>query len=178
MKKLGLLLILLVLLTGVTIVASWGRAASDPVPQGAIVLAADSNDGHDPAWEKRHYYGKATWGIRGSGKVEAGEMWFSAFPGPSGEYRVSLDVIAEQDGSPPYRVLAENVVLSEGVFPYPSGARDCDARGRPMELDLGEHRIEHGSKIRVWGQSVYECGEKGAYALWYRLVFTPVTNTK
>lgn len=148
--------------------------AQAAVPAGAIVLSADANSAHDPAWEKRHYYFKPSWGIRGSGEVENGSIWFDSFPGEDGRYLVELDTIAEQDGSSPLKLYSGENLLYDGRIPYLKGVRDCNARGGALRLNLGEHQIEQGSKIRIWAESVYECGEKGAYALWYRLVFTPL----
>jgi hypothetical protein len=154
-------------------------AACEPAPPkipGQIVLAAGDNDGHSPAWTKRHYYGLNTWGIRGSEKSEEGEIWFSSFPGPSGRYEVQLSGVFENDGSPHIAVYAGEKALFTGRFPYPSGKKDCSARGERGMLVLGTHNITHGEKIRVWGRSVYECGEKGAYSLWDRLLFTPAES--
>lgn len=147
-------------------------AASEPVPANTLVLLASENSGHDPAWEKRHYYGRKTWGIRGSGVPEDGNLWFDAFPGESGTYRVTMGVILEQDGSPHYSLKAGERVLKEGRFPYLKGEKNCDERGAPTRFELGEHFLEKGERISVWGKSVYECGEKGAYTLWHDLRFT------
>ncbi len=147
------------------------------LPEGALVLSADENSGHDPVWEKRHYYLKPSWGIRGSGLVEGGSIWFDSFPGPDGSYLVELGTIAEQDGSSPLKLFAGDDLLFDGRIPYLKGKRDCNARGGARTQNLGVHTIEKGSRIRIWAQSVYECGEKGAYALWYRLVFTPQSGS-
>jgi hypothetical protein len=147
--------------------------AQADVPAGAIALSADNNSDHDPVWEKRHYYFKPSWGIRGSGEVEGGSIWFDSFPGEDGRYLVEIETIAEQDGSSPLKLYSGESLLYDGRIPYLKGVRDCNARGGALKLDLGEHQIKKGEKIRIWAESVYECGEKGAYALWYRLVFTP-----
>ena len=55
----------------------------DP-PRAAVQLSAGRNSGHDSAWTSRPYGGKPTWGIRGSGYPEDGEIWFNSFPGASG----------------------------------------------------------------------------------------------
>lgn len=136
-----------------------------------ISLKAHQNDGHDKAWESRPYYFKSTWGINGSGKPEDGEIWFNSFPGETGSYKIRLKGILEQDGSAEFALKASTRTLYTGKFPYLKGKRDCDARGASSSIDLGEHKIVHGEKISIWARSVYECGKKGAYALWYSLEF-------
>jgi hypothetical protein len=141
------------------------------ISENEVVLYADANDGHDPQWTSRPYYSQRTWGIIGSGKVEEGKIWFNEFPGESSEYLVFIDGILEQDGSPHYALYSNDTLLSKGHFPYPSGVKDCNARGKVGDIPLGKHFIEKGSKITFWGKSVYECGKKGAYTLWYSLRF-------
>ena len=145
----------------------------DP-PLAAVQLSAGRNSGHDSAWTSRPYGGKPTWGIRGSGYPEDGEIWFNSFPGASGEYQVTLGVYLEQDGSSSYAVRAGGRTLKDGRFPYYRGKRDCDARGGTSEIGLGRHTINQGERISVWGRSIYECGKHGAYALWYSMRFEPV----
>ena len=127
-------------------------------------------------WQKRHRYGRATWGIRGSGKVESGLIWFDHFPGESGEYRIILRGVFEQDGAPFYAVRAGGRTLAEGRFPYLTGKLVCDGEGAPGKLDLGVHRLNRGEKVALWGKSIYECGSHGAYTLWDRLVFIRQTS--
>lgn len=141
-----------------------------------VILRADENTGHDKQWTSRPYYSRRTWGIIGSGKKEQGNIWFDSFPGESGKYEVFIDAILEQDGSSHYALYLDDTEIARGRFPYPDGKRDCDARGRVGVVRLGTHHIEKGAKIKVWGQSVYECGEKGAYTLWYALRFTKVKS--
>jgi len=89
----------------------------DP-PRAAVQLSAGRNSGHDSAWTSRPYGGKPTWGIRGSGYPEDGEIWFNSFPGASGEYQVTLGVYLEQDGSSYSAVRAGGRTLKDGRFPY------------------------------------------------------------
>lgn len=141
-----------------------------------VALVPDQADGHGPAWERRYYYGKLSWGIRGSRAVERGEMWFDRFPGESGRYRVRLGVILENDGRALFKVRAGGRELVDLRLPWASGKKDCKRRGRPDVLDLGVHALKQGERITVIGESDYACGleEGGAYALWYRLSFEPV----
>jgi len=150
--------------------AEW--SSSRTLEPNQILLRAGDNNGHDPVWKKRHYYGLATWGIRGSGKVESGKIWFDGFPGDSGYYDITMGALFERDGRGAYRVVAGERTLQEGEFPYYQGTKDCNSRGGQGNLSLGRHWIEKGEKITVWGESIYECGEKGAYTLWYELLFT------
>jgi hypothetical protein len=148
-------------------------AAANVVSPEQVILYAENHSTKDPAWAKRYYYGNRTWGVRGSGSVESGTISFDAFPGASGNYQIELSAIFEQDGSPPLRLLAGGVELFSGNLPYLNGHLDCSARGAARVLPLGVHHIEKGSRIDLWAQSVYQCGEKGAYMLWDALIFTP-----
>jgi hypothetical protein len=141
-----------------------------------VSLVPDQADGHSPAWERRYYYGKLSWGIRGSRAVERGEMWFDRFPGKSGRYRIRLGVILENDGQALFQVQAAERTLADLRLPWASGKKDCERRGRPDVLDLGEYELNQGDRITVIGESDYACGldKGGAYALWYRLSFEPV----
>ena len=148
-------------------------SAENTLTPELIVLRAENHDGKDEVWQARHYYGKRTWGIRASGKPEAGAIWFNAFPGDTGEYVVTLYTVLEHDGQPKIQLRAAGKSLFEGSFPYHEGYLDCDKRGAPGSLPLGTHQITKGEKIELIGTSVYECGKQGAYALWYELRFTP-----
>jgi hypothetical protein len=145
--------------------------AENETTDSLVVLRPDSRDGADPGWQRRYYYGKPSWGIRGSGKPESAELWFESFPGPSGRYQVSLGAILEADGCAPFRVRVGKSNLFDGKLPYFGGKKNCEIRGGPQELPLGTHDIAHGERVSVWAESVYECGEKGAYGLWYELRF-------
>lgn len=157
-----------------TILLRLESSPSNQVQDTSIVLYAENSDGRDPAWEKRYYYGLRSWGIRGSGSPESGKIWFASFPGKSGRYEVTLNAILEQDGSPPLRLSANDEVLTESRLPYLKGRKDCAARGAVGTFSLGTHEITQGSKISLWAESTYECGEKGAYMLWDKLVFRAV----
>ncbi len=147
---------------------------SNQVANDEIILFAENSDGHDPAWEKRYYYGLRSWGIRGSGKAESGQIWFNSFPGATGEYEIVLKAVLEHDGSPPLKLSANDLTLYEGNLPYHDGHLDCEKRGAPAERSLGVHPIASGAKISIWAESTYECGEKGAYMLWEKLIFRPI----
>jgi hypothetical protein len=142
--------------------------------QSTLTLWADDHSGHDPAWERRAYYFKPSWGIRGSGVSEEGSIWFDSFPGETGLYEIVLGAIIEQDGSSHYEVYANENLLKKGRFGYAKGEKNCDGRGRSGQIALGTHRLEKGCRIRIWGKSVYECGKKGAYTLWYSISFRMV----
>ncbi len=149
-------------------------APSNQVKDTEVVLYAENSDGHEAVWERRYYYGLRSWGIRGSGVPEDGTIWFDSFPGPSGRYEVKLSAVLEQDGSPPLRLYQNQTVLHDMKLPYLHGQKNCEERGAPRVVSLGTHALTHGSKISLWAQSTYECGEKGAYLLWDKLLFTPV----
>jgi hypothetical protein len=156
---------------------TWMFPEDEVVAAEAVVLKAENASGHDPAWERRWRGKIRTWGIRGSHKVEEGEIWFDKFPGKSGVYDVELGAFFEQDGSPFYRVTAGDRILGEGQFPYLTGARDCKGKGEAKHLRLGRHTIRQGERITIWGRSVYECPDmNGAYTLWHSIIFSPVSE--
>ena len=139
--------------------------------ENQVILYADNALNKDEVWAKRYYYGMRTWGIRGSGKVESGRMCLAPFPRESGDYLVSIDAVFEHDGSPALRLSIDGEVLYRGQLPYAENYLDCEKRGMPGTVALGTFHINAGAQICVWGESVYECGEKGAYMLWERLRF-------
>lgn len=141
---------------------------------GQTVLFADQNDGHDEVWEPRRFFGLSSWGIRGLGYPEGGEIWFNSFPWESGVYDVSLHAGLEQDGSAYYSLRAGERVLSTGRIPYLNGYLDCDAPGLAQIIPLGRHTFTQGERIALWAESTYECGDAGAYAIWESLVFTRI----
>lgn len=154
---------------------SWwqlAESAQNTVSKDLVVLHADHHDGKDEVWERRYYYGKRTWGIRGSGTPETGKIWFDHFPGESGTYSLRLDTVLEHDGRPAIAVLADETTLVQLKFPYFEGTHDCAKRGGPGSIELGTFRIEKGQRITLVGSSVYECGKNGAYGLWDALSFT------
>jgi hypothetical protein len=146
-------------------------------PGADIVLKADDNDGHDNVWEKRYDAGKNSWGIEGNHRVTSGDMWFAGFPGSDGTYRVTFGVVLEEDGQPKYKVTAGGQTLGQGEYPWPNGDA-CAGKGtKASVIDFGEHDINQGDKINVWGESTYECSpEHGAYTRWYELRFTPLST--
>lgn len=149
--------------------------SSAPTSTKVISLYADKSSGRDPAWKKRHKYGLRTWGIRGSHKVESGNIWFDKFPGATGRYRIRLHALLEHDGQGAYRLGAGEQILSQGKFPYALNQQHCGKKGVYQALDLGDHHIEQGSKISLWGESVYQCPEgNGAYTMWERIDFEPL----
>jgi hypothetical protein len=155
-----------------------GRPSATP-PAGTVVLAADRHDGRDETWARRPAAGQPSWGIRGSGEPEAGRMWFDAFPGPGGRYRVELGAVLELDGDPAYRVSVAGAVLGQGTYPHSCGVLLCNATraecpDRAVHLDLGEHEIARGARVEVWGRATYPCGKHGAYTRWYEVRFVPV----
>jgi len=163
-----LVCLILLILSSFILIAQTKNALS----ASSVILKADDNDGHDEQWKSRPYYFKNTWGIRGSGKVEEGNIWFNSFPGDSGSYSVVIHTILEQDGSPHFSLKIGGDDAYNGRFPYLKGEKNCDKRGAKGSIELGEHFIKKGQKITIWGRSIYECGEKGAYALWHKITFT------
>ncbi|MFT5111301.1 MAG: hypothetical protein ACI8P9_000615 [Parasphingorhabdus sp.] len=143
---------------------------------GITTLIADHNDGFDSVWQRRPYYGKSTWGIRGSNQLEEGWMWFDHFPGVSGFYCVTAGVVLENDGSSKFSLRIGNQATIESYLPFAHGAKkDCNRRGKPARVGLGRVFIDHMDRVSVFGRSDYACGlqKGGAYALWYELKFTP-----
>jgi len=147
--------------------------ASEPAASKRIVLWAHQADGRDPVWQSRPRYGLKLWGIRGSGRVESGSVWFHSFPGESGPYRIVVRGVFEQDGRPFFQLTAGGRLLQRGRYPYLKGSLVCGGQSGPGKLDLGVHQIRRGDRIEFWGESVYECGPHGAYTFWERLVFIP-----
>ncbi len=151
-----------------------------PTFPAEIALQADKASGKDNVWQKRAAVGKPSWGIKGSGNSLSGSMWFDAFPGASGKYRVELGAVLEFDGQPEYKVSAGGKTLKSGSYPYSMGSRQCDVskgKDKAVHLDLGTHEIKQGDKIEVWGKSVYPCGAHGAYTRWWEVRFTSVGTT-
>jgi hypothetical protein len=151
--------------------------ACTDVDHTSIVLKASKHAGRQTVWQKRSAAGKATWGIRGSGESESGKMWFNSFPGSSGEYSVKFGVVLEGDGRSEFKIFVDDNVLKSGKFPLACSQLECsiDKRRCPPKavyLSLGHYNIPQGSKIVVWGKSVYPCGPKhGAYCRWFELRF-------
>ena len=144
---------------------------------GVTVLRPGDHDGHDPVWQRRAYYGKPTWGIRGSNRQEGGWIWFNHFPGETGWYCVSAGVILENDGRGRFVLKAGDRPLVDMRFPFAHGEqKDCDRRGRTDRLELGRFHLQKGQKISVYGTSDYACGLEhgGAYTLWHALEFRAV----
>jgi hypothetical protein len=162
--------------------ADSGPDSTRIVQDNMVVLPADSHDGKDEVWKSRPRGGKRSWGIRGSGYAEAGRMWFDGFPGESGRYKVELGAVLEADGDSEYRVSAEGTVLGEGHYGYACevllcGATPKECRYKPRHIDIGEHWIDKGETIEVWGRSTYPCGpEHGSYSRWFELRFTKVSG--
>lgn len=162
--------------------ANFGKQPTRIVRDNIVVLPAASHDGKDEVWKSRPKGGKRSWGIRGSGYPEAGRMWFDGFPGESGRYKVELGAVLEADGDPEYRVSAEGTVLGEGHFGFACevllcGAAPEECSYKPHHIDLGEHWIDKGEPIEVWGRSTYPCGpEHGSYSRWFELRFTKATD--
>jgi hypothetical protein len=124
--------------------------------------------------------GKATYGIKGegvTGEVHSADMWFNSFPGNSGTYNIQFGVVLEDDGDPEYAVTAGSRLIKKGRFPYASGSRKCSGSYKKASyLNLGDHQVNKGEKINIWGKSVYYCGRAGdwhgAYTRWFEIKFT------
>ncbi|MBD3243707.1 MAG: hypothetical protein GF331_24160, partial [Chitinivibrionales bacterium] len=141
--------------------------------RGDVVLEADNASDYDNCWEARYELNRHTWGIKGNHVVTDGKMWFNSFPGESGEYQVSLGIVAESDGRPSYRITAGSRVLDEGRYPWGSGTQ-CSKDKNLDRIDIGTHHMNHGERIELWGQSTYECSiDHGAYCRWYEIRFVP-----
>jgi len=163
--------------------AYWQAAPQSAKPAGPgdgadIVLSADDYDGRDAIWIKRPSAGTDSWGIRGTGRPEAGAMWFDKFPGKSGLYRVELGAVLDRDGNPEYRVLAGGRILGQGQYGYACGDLLCTrdkstCPDRAAYLDLGVQRLTHDERIEVWGRATYPCPGHGAYTRWYEIRFSP-----
>lgn len=159
------------------------RTGAGQTGESAIVLEADSSDGHESIWIRRPSAGTDSWGIRGSGRPESGEMWFNRFPGKSGHYRVALGAVLERDGDPEFRVLAGKQILAQGHYDYACGTLLCTKNktvcpDRKSLIDLGVHYLEHDQKVAVWGRATYPCPGHGAYTRWYEIRFTPIAEVK
>ncbi len=123
--------------------------------------------------------GDEIWGIKTeySGMVYSADMWFNSFPGRTGTYKVEFSVVLEPDGDPEYEVKAGSRRIKKGRYPYSGDSRNCEGATKKCVLNLGEHKINKGEKINVWGTSVYYCQDKdgkwhGAFTRWYELKFT------
>jgi hypothetical protein len=156
--------------------AAKGEGGGSAVPAGkTIVLKAANHDGKDKCWTKRNK-GNGEWGIRGSHRVESGNIWFDSFPGATGRYRVGFRVVTENDGHPHYRISAGGRQIGGGQLPLPQGNRLGKGKAyADRVLDLGIHEVRKGDKINVWAKSVYPMGRShGAYCRWSEMHFTPV----
>ena len=112
----------------------------------------------------------------GSGSCKA------AFPGGSGNYRVTVTIQTEFDGKPIYEVRMNGATIKRGAYPTSTSSLRCECEDwrincpdKNVDIDAGIHQINTGDIIEFYGEEVYPCGpEHGAYAKWHRITLTPV----
>ena len=140
----------------------------------AVVLKADDHDGKDNVWKARYAAGKNSWGINGTGNPLNGSMWWNSFPGQTGKYKVELGAVTEPDGNSRYRFFIDDSKVHEGRYPYSTGSLNCSSSTfKAVYLDIGEHQVQQGAAIRLWGESVYPCGSShGQYTGYWEIKFT------
>ena len=109
----------------------------------------------------------------GSGSCQA------SFPGPSGDYRVTLTAQIEFDGNPPYALYINDAGAASGRYPLAPGCEgDChpdnwrsQCPDRKYNIDAGTHHISTGDTIKFYGEEDWNCDDHGAYAKWHKLTF-------
>ena len=112
----------------------------------------------------------------GSGSCQA------TFPGASGNYRVTITVQTEFDGTSPYALYINDAGAASGRYPLAPGCENnchpdnwrsqCPDRNR--NLDAGTHSISTGDIIKFYGEEDWNCDDHGAYAKWHKITFTRI----
>ncbi len=112
----------------------------------------------------------------GSGTCQA------TFPGASGNYRITITVQTEFDGTSPYALYINDAGAASGRYPLAPGCEnDChpddwhsQCPDRNQNLDAGSHSISTGDIIKFYGEEDWNCDDHGAYAKWHKITFTRI----
>ena len=160
---------------GTEVVATNDSSATATTTSTTVVLDAFSDFSCSSGWTNRD----GALGLSphsGSGTCQA------TFPGASDNYRVTITVQTEFDGTSPYALYINDAGAASGRYPLAPGCEnDChpdDWRSqcpdRKHNIDAGSHSISTGDIIKFYGEEDWNCDDHGAYAKWHEITFTRI----